>query len=177
MDYFKFETKEITAPAGARFRSIKPSSPNVQKAQKELLSLNWIMKKYYGKVFVAGGYVTGALTGFRANDIDIFFVCSEKEALEIMNDLIDIGKFNEIRKTNHVVTVWRGYVPHQFILRLYDHPSEILEGFDVDCCCVLYDGEKIMTNERGSRAINGGFNVLDLKRRSTSYEYRLVKNG
>ena len=33
----------------------------------------------------------------------------------------------------------------QIILRLYSSPAEVLMGFDIDSCCVAYDGTSVST--------------------------------
>ncbi|EFX02070.1 ankyrin repeat protein [Grosmannia clavigera kw1407] len=88
----------------------------------------------------------------RYSDIDIFlYGINEKEAI---NKIINI---NEI------------------ILRIYQSPSEILTGFDVDCACVAYDGNQVLTNPRGITAIVTRTNGIGITRRSPSYENRLWK--
>ena len=61
------------------------------------------------------------------------------------------------------------------ILRLYSSPAEILIGFDIDSCCVGYDGSRAWALPRAVRALNLRANVTDVTRRSLSYEMRLVK--
>lgn len=51
----------------------------------------------------------------------------------------------------------------------------VLMGFDIDCCCVGYDGSSIYAIPRSRRAINKGYNLVDLTRRSLTYEKRLNK--
>lgn len=82
--------------------------------------------------------------------------------------------------------------PIQIIMRLYRSPLEILIGFDVDECCVAYNGEyhslweffiaekmrlgyNVLTTPRGLTAILRQCNTIDLTRRSPSYEHRLAK--
>jgi len=63
----------------------------------------------------------------------------------------------------------------QVILRCYTSPAEVLLGFDVDCCCVGFDGAEVWASDRGLRALRHRVNVVDLTRRSTTYESRLIK--
>ena len=65
----------------------------------------------------------------------------------------------------------------QVILRLYKSPAEILLGFDVDCATVGFDGQNVWTTGRGHYSLVHRRNVVDLERRSHSYEYRLWKYG
>jgi len=48
-------------------------------------------------------------------------------------------------------------------------------GFDIDSCTFGYDGERVWTLPRGRRALNKRYNLIDLSRRSLTYEYRLQK--
>ena len=66
---------------------------------------------------------------------------------------------------------------YQVIFRLYRTPSEILHGFDVDCCSIGYDGENIWLTQRALFALTRGYNTVNFGRLSPSYEYRLVKYG
>jgi hypothetical protein len=66
----------------------------------------------------------------------------------------------------------------QIALRLYESPAEVLLGFDCDCCCVGYDGERVWALPRAVRAIRYGTNVLNPLHSwpcKASYEFRLVK--
>jgi hypothetical protein len=63
----------------------------------------------------------------------------------------------------------------QVILRLYRDPAEVLLGFDIDSCCVGYNGKSVLCLPRFKRAITMGLNLVDESRRSTSYERRLLK--
>ena len=48
-------------------------------------------------------------------------------------------------------------------------------GFDVDSCTFGFDGKKAYTLPRGRRSLTKGFNLVDLSRRSLTYEHRLLK--
>ena len=47
--------------------------------------------------------------------------------------------------------------------------------FDVDSCSVGYDGENVLMTPRAHRALTHQYNVVDMERRSPSYEMRLSK--
>lgn len=80
-------------------------------------------------------------------------------------------------RTKHAITIIGQYpVRHtQIILRLYKSPAEILMGFDVDCCCVGYDGKDVYALPRAKRALTKRYNLVDMSRRSLTYETRLYK--
>jgi hypothetical protein len=52
---------------------------------------------------------------------------------------------------------------------------QVLLGFDIDCCCVAYDGERVWAAKRARRALVHGINLVDPTRQSTTYELRLVR--
>ena len=63
----------------------------------------------------------------------------------------------------------------QIVLRLYQSPAEILAGFDVDAPCCIYDGTRVWANPRAIVAMMRQCNLVDITRRSPSYEVRLAK--
>lgn len=67
-------------------------------------------------------------------------------------------------------------IKFQIILKLYSGPSEIIHGFDIDSCCVLFDSNFYMT-ERAEFAMKTWYNTVNFKRLSPSYSYRMVKYG
>ncbi|KAG8817296.1 hypothetical protein FRC17_011296, partial [Serendipita sp. 399] len=80
-------------------------------------------------------------------------------------------------RTRHAISIHSQY-PYrnvQIILRLYKSPAEILAGFDIDCACFLYDGERVWGNPRSITALMTQSNMVDMTRRSPSYEVRLAK--
>eukprot|EP01113_Clastostelium_recurvatum_P045547 TRINITY_DN7836_c0_g1_i1.p1 TRINITY_DN7836_c0_g1~~TRINITY_DN7836_c0_g1_i1.p1 ORF type:complete len:668 (+),score=164.58 TRINITY_DN7836_c0_g1_i1:112-2004(+) len=161
-------------------------------SSRQLTGLDW------NNVFVAGGSVLAALMpppsgldiweyfhafAFRASDIDIFIYGLTIE--EANRKLVDI--FNQIQKhtpsplvafrTAHCITLVSAF-PYrhiQLILRLYQSPAEILAGFDVDCCSVGFDGLRVWSTSRAARSLKLQYNLVDLSRRSPSYEHRLFK--
>jgi len=117
------------------------------------------------------------------SDIDLFlYGLNEEEAegklLEIY-DAIQAANPYEIRafRSTHAITLVSQYpFRHvQIILRLYNSPSEILMGFDVDACTVGYDGNKVVVCPRTALAFATQSNTIDMTRRSPSYEMRLAK--
>ncbi|CAN0459671.1 unnamed protein product, partial [Ectocarpus sp. 12 AP-2014] len=65
----------------------------------------------------------------------------------------------------------------QIVLRLYKTLAEVLHGFDVDACSVGFDGHTVWATNRAARAICKRYNLVDVSRRSPSYESRLFKYG
>lgn len=65
----------------------------------------------------------------------------------------------------------------QCILRLYRAPTEIVHGFDIDCCGILYDPStgKLWCTKRALWSYHNKENIFDPERSSPSYVYRLIK--
>ena len=118
-----------------------------------------------------------------SKDIDLFlYGLTKKEAVEKIRHIHDAIVRNSRRPPIVVVngyctTFYREFPNRsvQVISRLYKSRSEILMGFDIDSCCVGYDGEKVLCPPRTVRAFNTRCNVVDMSRRSLSYEARLFK--
>ena len=119
--------------------------------------------------------------GFNECDIDMFLVgLSANEANDRIRALYEhLRTFGDttVVRTKCAITFMQEH-PHrviQVILRLYKSPAEILAGFDVDACCVAYNGERVWASQRARRALNGMVNMADPSRQSTTYESRLWK--
>lgn len=137
-------------------------------------------------IFVAGGSVFTTLFTQNRNDIDLFIYDADEElAHKIIRKLIDNITFRhnteyngiKILRTKNAITLDSTSEKIQIILRLYKTPSEIIHGFDVDCCCMgfnLYDNYVYMT-DRCLYSIKNQVNTINFDRLSPSYEYRLVK--
>jgi hypothetical protein len=122
------------------------------------------------------------LQDYKSTDIDLFLITREPEkAFEAIVELhkriqAKIPEFNIVRTQNSVTfDLPKPYRRIQIILRLYHSIQHVLMGFDVDSCCIGYDGKSIVVTERGHRAIQYGYNLVDVTRLSTTYEDRLIK--
>lgn len=93
----------------------------------------------------------------------------------LLNELI--APFTECTRTNNAITFKNKHTEIQIVLRLYQTPSEILHGFDVDSCCLGFDGNDIWMTQRAHFAIKNGYNTVNFNRLSPSYELRLAKYG
>lgn len=135
---------------------------------------------------VAGGSVFLSLFEGYIGDIDIFiYGLNENDAkrkiieiYEILNKKYELS----ITRSNGAVTFLckdrKRRMPHikiQVILRLYKKKYEIIHGFDVDSCCIGYDGKSIMMTPRCNYSLIHGFNTVNFERLSPSYTYRLIK--
>lgn len=103
----------------------------------------------------------------------------DKESSEIIYNLLDelvIPRF-ECTRTTNAITFKNRNSEIQIILRLYQTPSEVLHGFDVDSCCLGFDGNDVWMTQRACFAIKNGYNTVNFNRLSPSYELRLAKYG
>lgn len=137
-------------------------------------------------------------------DIDIFFHGIKEQELNqvllecvnylvhkwqtLLNDQNIRGK-SFVTRNKYVVTVYLcsgdnnkeyGYdfdsiYKYQFILRSYPSPDTILGGFDIGPCMIGFDGVEFLATPLGLWSMYNRSVIVDTKRRSTSYEYRLIK--
>lgn len=115
--------------------------------------------------YLAGGYVLYlADITVKYKDIDVF-TTDPKVSEEVF------GKYMNYGSENAVDILY----DRQLILRVYSCPSEIVHGFDVGCCGVLFDGKDVWATERALYCINNKVNWLEPDRASPSYIYRLCK--
>ncbi|QKF93471.1 hypothetical protein QKU48_gp0013 [Fadolivirus algeromassiliense] len=63
----------------------------------------------------------------------------------------------------------------QVVLRLYNTLSEIIHGFDLGSSAVGFDGNNVLFTTLSKFCYENMVNIFDGTRRSTTYEYRLIK--
>lgn len=144
----------------------------------------------WSNVFCAGGAILANITrdaeniSYQNSDIDLFIygLDSEEAANQKLREIYEIVVKNsksrgDVIRSQNAVTILNAfpYRHTQVILRLYRSPAEILLGFDVDACTVGFDGTNVYATERFKRAITKRYNLVDLSRRSATYEQRLDK--
>ncbi|KAJ3100527.1 hypothetical protein HDU97_002163 [Phlyctochytrium planicorne] len=98
---------------------------------------------------------------------------SEEEYRRLKGNVGDIGCVRNIRSLVVVGQYPRRQI--QIVFRLFKSPAEVLMGFDIDSCCFGYDGKAVYALPRGMMAMTRRYNLVDMTRRSASYEYRLFK--
>jgi len=64
---------------------------------------------------------------------------------------------------------------YQFIHRIYPTLDSIIGGFDLGPCMIAFDGKHIYGTELGAWSIMKKALIVDTTRRSTSFEYRIIK--
>ena len=125
------------------------------------------------------------LRSFRQTDIDLFLTTrSANEATHAIGELyrrlrIIVPKSRQIGilRTDQSISFimpWP-FRTVQVVTRLYYSAEQVALGFDIDCCCVVFDGSRVFALPRAIRALKTRTNVVDPSRQSTSYEHRLLK--
>lgn len=122
------------------------------------------------KPIIAGGaalYMAGGTDKY--SDIDVFFVGDDCDRVKkILNKNKKKYIFNERCATHKKY----GF---QVIFRKYNSISEIVHGFDLDCCGYLLYEEKLYATNRSHYSLTHKVNWFDPDRMSPSYVYRLCK--
>lgn len=127
---------------------------------------------------MAGGaalYMSGATDSY--SDIDIFVTNKEK----VISWMRGCNETMHLKPTllqgSAYVFGGPGSKKMQIILRSYSSPTEVIHGFDVDCCSILYDPSRdaLFAIQRAKYAIDNNINWFDPSRSSPSYAYRLSK--
>jgi len=139
-------------------------------------------------VFCAGGAILGNLVadnaGYTTSDIDLFLYgldtdeTANAKLREIHAMIVrNTGCQGDVIRTARAVTILNThpYRHVQVVLRAYKSPAEVLLGFDIDSCTVGFDGKNIYCMERFKRALTKGYNLVNISRRSLTYEQRLYK--
>ncbi|CAG8242404.1 unnamed protein product [Penicillium salamii] len=129
------------------------------------------LRKYYHEIFAP------------ASDVDLFlYGLNEEQAIEKIKHIEDSIKNTILYETTTVrtkntITIASQYPNRhvQIVLRIYRSVSEILTGFDVDVSCAAFDGKQVYASPRAIAAYITQINMIDLTRRSPSYENRLSK--
>lgn len=153
-------------------------------------------------VIMAGGSVLRALTASKGirradwwntewkvagkSDIDLFlYGCCPEEANRISRRIFYALAWDNERwialRSKGVVNLHLfddDKLKIQIVLRIYDSPTEVLIGFDLDSCCCTYNGRNVWVCPRWIPAIQSGVNILNPLHawpNKPSYEFRLAK--
>uniref|UniRef100_A0A6C0BMP5 Uncharacterized protein n=1 Tax=viral metagenome TaxID=1070528 RepID=A0A6C0BMP5_9ZZZZ len=149
------------------------------------------------RVVVAGGSTLCALgITDRSSDYDLFIVGDEGHSIlnrlltlneelicnqrGIHSSIIDVISVSE-RCTEFTMIIGEDRHGHplrlrcQIIHRLYRSMSEIVHGFDLDCCGILFHDDKFYCTARALHSLKNRCNVVDYARSSASYPHRLLK--
>lgn len=155
----------------------------VHNLHKSFSLLDGILSKHRGELVLAGGAVARSLcptSSLMYCDCDLFFVGANPDstlisAIHYICEHVDPFASLTIERGQHVVNVIAGSAKYSFILRKYPSPAHVVGGFDISASAVLYDGNVITGTELGFWSAVNHIIPVDTTRRSTSYEYRLLK--
>jgi hypothetical protein len=148
-----------------------------------------LIEKFKDNVVIAGGYALYRFFEYNGknmsySDVDFFIhSCTEERAREIILLIVDLIKqtyrYVDVMNSQHAYTLKIQFKNKiQFIKRLYQSPSEIIHGFDVDCACILMTLDNLplfYATERGYYAIKNKCNFINFDHLSPSYEHRCLK--
>jgi len=129
--------------------------------------------------YIAGGYplwLAGQSSDY--GDIDVFF--TSKDALQDLvysngSHMWSVNIYEHVVQVNARQSAFSDILTPQCITRLYKAPTEILHGFDLDCCGILWDGKDLWATERAMYSMANKINWVDPERASPSYAHRLGK--
>jgi hypothetical protein len=156
-----------------------------------------LLNTFKGHLVACGGAIVKSIFNNDDNivrgDIDIFFYDLDIEnanivrinALEFLinsyqnskdSDTIRIHvKRNQYTTTLQITKSNIDIVEYQFIHRIYPDISSIIGGFDLSICMIAYDGADVYATPLGAWSLKNASIIIDTKRRSTSFEHRLIK--
>lgn len=156
----------------------------------KLFTKNALDGMEWDNIFCAGGSIVSCLSSSNmidGNDIDLFLydIKDKNHAENIINkiyntifeNLRDDERNIKILKTSKAITIilpWP-FKSIQIILRWFKSPAEIILGFDVDSCCVGFDGKNVYASDRFKRAMTKRYNLFNKTRISPIYEKRIYK--
>jgi hypothetical protein len=148
------------------------------------------------QLFLAGGSVAAALTDTAAGDLDLFLTCPEDDAIRHLRAVYAAAQRAHsaaagaqapllVTRSAAAVTLYRhvygglAIAPVQIVLGLSRSVADLLNGFDVDCCCFAYQlgTGRVVTTPRGLRALRYGACLVDTEFDTSSYCPRLEKYG
>jgi len=153
-----------------------------------------LLTKFRNHLVACGGAITKAILGLngdKISDIDLFlYDLNVEDANKLRLDVIEflINKFQDAKfniQRNEFTTTIYVYVTqdddnhstyvYQLIHRIYPSIDSILGGFDLSSSMVAYDGNELVTTPLGYWSLENRAIIVDLTRRSTSFEHRLLK--
>ena len=163
--------------------------------------MNDLLIEFSGHLIACGGAITKIINNFYdGGDIDLFFYDLDTNeankirisAIEFIINRWQTDKEDEmikyyITRNEYVTTLYITYgtqfedikdhtiSKYQFIHRIYPNLSSIIGGFDLSICMVAYDANNIYATPLGAWSVQNRSIIIDTKRRSTSFEYRLRK--
>ncbi len=134
----------------------------------------------FDNVLVAGGSIYSVLCGAPVVDFDLFIygldvTTATQRVYQLIYHFLQSGDKVTIVNSARCTTVVVRNIKIQIIHRLYKSVAEVLYGFDISSCAAGYDGRRVYFTALARYSFEYMCNVIDLTRRSTTYEQRLMK--
>lgn len=135
-------------------------------------------------ILIAGGSVARCIVGnTHYSDVDLFIFGLPEDQLNSRVEKLFTDIFGALEAVNvdvirsqFAITIRLKYQrPIQIVLRSYSTPSEVLHGFDLGSSAVGILGDQVITTGYGKFCFERMINILNLPRRSLTYESRLIK--
>jgi hypothetical protein len=170
-------------------RSVKDFTKKFYENYPELEGIN------FTNLLVAGGAVGESILpscGRLSSDVDFFiYGLDQTQAVvrvrEWLKDVLQniaaatnqkkhyYGDIEIVRNNNTLTVKVDNERIYQVIFRLYTSKSEILHGFDLGSSAIGFDGSEVYFTSLGRYSYERSCNIVDVTRRSTTYESRLKK--
>ena len=132
------------------------------------------------RMVIAGGAVQTLLCtpATEPNDWDIFLYShTEESAKRAIGALVrHLSEYPiDVFRTASCITLRVSSRTVQIILRLYNTKAEIIHGFDLGSCAMMWDGRSVLLTKLGVLAARHRINILNLPARRSTYEHRLCR--
>lgn len=129
--------------------------------------------------YIAGGYPLylynkNTKRNIEFSDVDLFF-CNDNCEKALLRLLDQDKKLSIMHVSPNSITFKHNKIKYQVILRRYKAPTEIVHGFDVDCCGAIIHNNTIYMTSRAKVSNDFHINMFDYTRMSESYPYRMKK--
>lgn len=139
---------------------------------------------------VAGGRMVAGLYNNKdaldIQDVDFFVIADSPDEAEYISHQALMQWHSMYGKNNvksslrqHVIDVaiksGKSTISFQIVKRVYSTPAHVIHGFDIDVCCMLFDGHAVYATPNAARAIANGFNLYDENKLSKSAILRYWK--
>lgn len=175
------------------------NSDNLKDDKLQILYIRLLKELDYVNYVVAGGFIYFTKNYSDLNNFDIDIFLTTQNYIEAMIAIRSIYKtFSSIFLDNVIISLNQNVInftskfsmnnPNgyntskieiiftvQIILRLYNSISQVISGFDIDSCCIAYNGKDFYAMPRFVRSLICGYNLVDPERQSKNYTERLVK--
>ena len=168
----------------AVYPSYKSASCAIAELQAVLPNFPWAARSCLQFVLAGGGplkHLRVDSDRFADSDYDFFLLAdTDEQARAAIADFhrwvaAHSGGHFMAWRSAHAVTYTTADTVYQVVLRLNPSVERVLINFDLDFCCVAFDGKRLWTIPRGLAALSSGLHVCDPARQSTTFNRRVSK--